>query len=991
VSTEADHRREHWQQVESLYREAMDHRGEARTDVIDRGCAGDASLREEVESLLACEAAAADFIETPALAVAADLLANQTSELRGRQVGPYVIQALLGSGGMGDVYRARDTRLHRDVALKVLHPDVDDRDRLARFRREAEMLAALNHPNVAAIYGVEDVDGAQALVLELVDGPTLADRLEQGPIPIDDTVSIARQIAAALEAAHDRGLVHRDLKPANIKVRDDGTVKVLDFGLAKLAHASEPTRHDPAPLTHAPTITGAGLIMGTAAYMSPEQAKGQDADRRSDVWAFGAVLYEMLTGRRAFDGETMADVLGAVMRLEPQWDAVPAAVPAPLRLLLEKCLVKDRRKRIADISTVRFLLDNADTLAAAGSSALVASPDRRGRRPALVLATAVLTAALAGVGMAMWFAAGAADPVARRVSRFQIGTPEPADVTVTGTDLAISPDGSTVVYVGNGGTQLFVRALDALEPVAVFTGAPDVPFMSPDGQWIGFFDTATVLKRVKTTGGPASTIATLDSRSRGATWTSTDTIVTAPNSVATGLIAVTVGGPARVLTRPDPAKGEADHRWPEALPGGRAVLFTITALSGGLDAAQVAVLDLETGERTTLFRGGSHARYVSGAAGSSTLTASTPGHLVYVQGGALWAVPFDPSTLQTRGTPAPVVSGVVTDSFGAADAVVARNGTLAYLSGQTVTARTGPNTLVWVDRQGSETSIPAPPRAYVLPRLSPDGTRVAVFSADQEFDIWSWDLSSAATGLTRRTFNPTGDSHPVWTRDGSRLIFASEQQGVRNLFWQAADGAGPIERLAPSATRQRPTDVAPDGRVIISDISLTATRDDILAMTLDSSRRVTPLVQSASRERNGVVSPDGRWLAYEADDSGRFEIWVRPYPDVSTAKWQVTTTGGTRPLWTRDGQELIYVLPSGALMGMKVSRGPSWAATPPAQIVKSGYFTNPIDPAHTYDVSPDGRRFLLIKRVGGPQSAAPASLVVVLNWTEELKRLVPAN
>ena len=990
MSTEADHRRERWQQVESLYREAVDHRGEARTAIIDRGCSGDASLREEVESLLACEAAAADFIETPALAVAADLLATQASELSGRQVGPYVIGALLGSGGMGDVYRARDTRLHRDVALKVLHPDVDDRDRVARFRREAEMLAALNHPNVAAIYGAEDVDDAQALVLELVEGPTLADRLEQGPIPIDETLSIARQIAAALEAAHDRGLVHRDLKPANIKVRDDGTVKVLDFGLAKLAHVSESKRQDPAPLTHAPTITGVGLIVGTAAYMSPEQAKGEGADRRSDVWAFGAVLCEMLTGRRAFDGENIADVLGAVMHLEPRWDALPSAVPTPLRLLLEKCLVKDRRKRIADISTVRFLLDNADDLAAMQASAPVPSPDRRRPRAALVLSTAVLTAALAGVGTAIWFAPGAADPVARRVSRFQIGTAAPADVTVTGTDLAISPDGSAVVYVGNGGTQLFVRALDALEPVAVFTGAPDAPFMSPDGQWIGFFDTGTVLKRVKTTGGPASAIATLDSRSRGATWTSADTIVTAPNSVATGLIAVTVGGPTRVLTRPDPAKGEADHRWPEVLPGGRAVLFTITALSGGLDAAQVAVLDLETGKRTTLFRGGSHARYVTEAASASTLTAS-PGHLVYVQAGALWAVPFDPATLQTRGTPAPVVSGVVTDSFGAADAVVARNGTLAYLSGQTVTARVGPNTLVWVDRHGRETPIPAPPRAYVQPRLSPDGTRVALFSADQEFDIWSWDLSSAATALTRRTFNPTGDSSPVWTRDGSHLIFASEQRGVRNLFWQSADGAGPIELLAASGTRQRATDVAPDGRVIISDVSLTTTRDDILAMTLDSSRRMTPLVQSPARERNGVVSPDGRWLAYEADDSGQFEIWVRPYPDVSTAKWQVTTTGGTRALWTRNGQELIYVLPSGALMGMNVSHGSSWAATAPTQIVKSGYYTNPIDPVRTYDVSPDGRRLLLIKRVGEPQTAAPASLVVVLNWTEELKRLAPAN
>jgi hypothetical protein len=421
--------------------------------------------------------------------------------------------------------------------------------------------------------------------------------------------------------------------------------------------------------------------------------------------------------------------------------------------------------------------------------------------------------------------------------------------------------------------------------------------------------------------------------------------------------------------------------------GRPAVLFTITSLTGGIDVAQVAVLDLQTGTRTVLFRGGSHARYVPSRSSSSSQRGD--GHLVYASADALWAVPFDLARLERRSVPVPVVSGVLTTEFGAADAAVAGDGTLAYVPGRRLAAGGAPNTLVWVDRQGRETSIPAPPRGYVHPRVSPDGTRIALFIADQQFDVWVWSLAPGSTTLSRRTFDPNGDTTPVWTADGKRIVFTSEQAGVRNLFWQADDG-GSAERLVESPNRHAATGVTPDGRAIFTETAPT-TREDVMAVTLDRTRSVTPLVQSPSRERNGVVSPDGRWLAYESDSSGQFEIWVRPYPAVSTGQWQVTTGGGTRPLWMPRGQELVYIAPSGAVMSIAVPSGSSWEPTTPKLLIREGYYTNPLDPIRTYDISADGQRFLLIKPDTSSQQAAAASstLIVVLNWVEELETLAP--
>jgi serine/threonine-protein kinase len=910
----------------------------------------------------------------------------------GTRLGPYEILSPLGVGGMGEVYRARDTKLGRDIAIKILPPaSVLDPERVARFQREARTLATLNHPHIGAIYGFEDSGATHALVLELVEGDTLADRIARGPIPLDEALAIARQICEALEAAHERGIIHRDLKPANIKITPEGVVKVLDFGLAKLAHPDAVP--GPADAMASPTITspalmtGVGVLLGTAAYMSPEQAKGREADKRSDIWAFGVVLYEMLTGKRPFDGEDITEVLGAVVRLEPNWDALSTDVPPPIRTLLQSCLIKDRAHRVSDISTALFILDRAESLAAPVGMASVLSRPALWRRVIAPVTVALLTSTL--VGAAVWFGTRPADPVRPRVSRLVIAPSGTAALTVNGDDLAITPDGSRVVYVGNRGTQLFVRALDALEPVVVFTGQPRRPFVSPDGQWIGFVDALVVLKKVAMTGGPAVTLATLDTVPRGAMWGGDDTIIVATNAVDTGLQKVSVGEPTTVLTRPDRAQGEADHLWPEPLPGGRAVLFTVTAVIGGLDAAQVAALDLQTGTRTVLLRGGTHARYVSSGLASPARAESAGGHLVYAAAGVLWAVPFDLTRLETRGTPVPVVPEVVTTTLGGADAVVAGNGTLAYVSGGTAQELT-PRTLVWVDRRGRETPIPAPPLVYQYPRLSPDGTHIAVSAIGRggsEGDIWVGNL--AHTTFTRATFDPGYDGSPTWTPDGSRMIFTSERGGARNLFSQAANGPGTPERLTESSNRQNATAVSPDGRMVIFTEITPTTRDDVMAMTLDGSRHVTPLVQSPAVERNGIVSSDGRWLAYQADESGRFEIWVRPYPDVNTGRWQVSTAGGTRPLWARNGQELFYVSPAGALMRVGVGRGPSWAGTAPTLLVKEGYYT--MDPGRTYDIARDGQRLLMIKEGIAEQTATPASLIVVQHWVEELKRLVPTH
>jgi eukaryotic-like serine/threonine-protein kinase len=952
---------ERHRQVGELYHAALAVAPEERTAFLEKVSGNDADLLSEVQSLLTAHGHAGSFIAAPALAQAAP-----SSLWVGHRFAHYEVLALLGVGGMGEVYRARDGKLGRDVAIKILTGlFTTDPERRARFDREARLLASLNHPHIGGIYGLEVIDGTPALVLELVDGDTLDERITRGPIAIGKALNIAHQIAEALEAAHENGIVHRDLKPANIKITAAGVVKVLDFGLAKEV-VGGPTSRD---LSHPPTfaVNGSrdGVILGTAPYMSPEQARGKPVDKRTDIWAFGCVLYELLTGRVAFAGDTSSDTIAAILEREPEWSALQT--PASVRRVLQRCLEKDPRRRLHDIADARIEIE--DVLSGADGSLTDAAAVNARRLPVRLQWAMAGVVTLVAVGALTWNlrTARQAQAAPPRISRMTMASSGTAALGVArNRSLAITPDGTRVVYVGTN-NQLLVRPLDGLDARAILTGAAPLQwvFVSPDGQWVGFAE-AGQLKRVAITGGPAAMIAVTD-LTIGATWAPDDTIIFATSDPTTGLRRVSAGGgDVTVLTRPARAQGERDHLWPEILPGGRAVLFTITATTGGLAAAQVAVLDLASGTHTVLVQGGTHAHYVP------------RGHLVYTAEGTLRAVLFDLTRLKTRGTPVTVLPHVKTTPEGASDFVVAADGTLAYVDAPNATSSAA-RTLVWVDRQGREEALAAPPRPYFHPRVSPDGTQVAVAIEDQENDIWAWDL--ARRTLDRLTFDPAPDFAPLWTADGHRLVFFSGREHGGDLFWEPADGSGSAERLSAGGP---PSGVTPDGTQV-----LFAAGQDLMMVALDGTHRVQPLLQTPFVERNGIVSPDGRWLAYESDRSGRLEIYVAPFPAASSGQWLISTAGGTRPLWSPSGAELFYVAPDGALMTARVNpRGGRWSSARPAKILEGRYATGGLRDRRNYDVSADGQRFLLVKE---PANQDAPQIIVVQNWTEELRRLVPTK
>jgi serine/threonine-protein kinase len=924
---------------------------------------------------------------------------------QGARLGPYEVVGALGAGGMGEVYRARDARLGRDVALKILPGAfASDADRMARFQREAQVLASLNHPNIGAIHGLEEADGVRALVLELVEGPTLADRLASGSglqtpghagspkpgaggLPLDEVLPIARQIVDALEAAHERGIVHRDLKPANIKIRPDGTVKVLDFGLAKaigsVAQDFSPAAggckdpHDiTSPTLTTPAMTGIGMIMGTAAYMSPEQAKGRPVDKRSDVWAFGCVLYEMLTGRRAFQGDDVADTLATVLKSDPDWSLLPADTPPSIRRLLRKCLVKDPKSRVPDISVARFEI--GEVLSGAPQEAPAAAPvvrrPPRGRTLAAMAGVAVAAAAAAVLGT--WtFLRPSPEPVTRLTMQRPDSTPMGS--ASVNHDVAITPDGRRIAYVvGDGavGQELAVRSLDQLEPLKFSgIGNPVAPFTSPDGKWVGYFDNITSsLRKVPIVGGSALTIGPYSGQGRGASWGDDDKIVFATLEPTAGLMRVAAGGGTpEMLTKPDPAKGEVDHWFPDVLPGARGVLFTLVPIASTIAAGgQIALLDLQTGQWRVLIPGGSFARY------------APSGHIVYGAGGTLRAVGFDLERLQLVGDPVPVLEHVMTKGSGAANFDLAQNGTLAYLSGDAMGGSL--RSLAWIDRDGREEPITAPTRAYAYPRLSPDGTKVALDIRDQENDVWIWDLVRRT--LTRLTFDPGVNRGVAWTPDGKRLAFSAQRDGTENVYWQASDGTGTAERLTEGKRPQLPNAFTPDGTQLLFQ-EPGAAPYDAYKMNVTGDRKIEPLLANPGySERNAEVSPDGRWVAYQTNESGQEEIYVRPFPNIDAGRWQVSNGGGSRPAWARNGKELFYFLQPGRIMAVPIQTGTTFSAGNPVEVVK-GQFIAPQD-GRTYDVSPDGKRFLVIKDATRTASTPP-QLVVVLNWLDELKRLVP--
>jgi eukaryotic-like serine/threonine-protein kinase len=903
---------------------------------------------------------------------------------------------------MGQVFRARDTKLDRDVAIKIL-PDAfaHDADRLARFQREAKTLASLNHPHIAAIYGLEESRGVSALVMELVEGEDLSQRMVHGAIPLDEALAIARQIAEALEAAHEQGIIHRDLKPANIKVRSDGTVKVLDFGLAK---AMEPLSASAAAaaLVNSPTITnpaaltGAGVILGTAAYMSPEQAKGRGADRRSDVWAFGVVLYEMVTGHRPFKGDDVSETLAFVLTRQPDWMALPVATPPLIRRLLRRCLEKDRTRRLADMADARLEID--DAMSAPYADAPVAASTSR-TRERLAWASALLLVGLAAVAMVAWATRPVSIPLETTRTIMSVAPTgetsgaNPLEQRVGGarptrTAVALSPDGKTLVFgaIWGGRQQLYARAMDELSaiPMSGASGGSS-PFFSPDGQWVGF-GAGGELRKVPLSGGPAVTLCKAASL-YGASWGSDGTIVfaTARNG---GLWRVSAaGGTPEALTTLQP--GEYSHRLPHMLPGGHAVIFTISKGANLWDDTQIVVRSLDTGKQTVLVTGGSDGRYVS------------TGHLVYVRLGTLMAVPFDPVRLAVIGGATGVIDGVMqaanrnlsdVDNTLAAQFTVSDTGALVYLTGGAVAA--AERSLAWVDRQGTSQALPAPPRPYFVPRLSPDGQRVAVSTRDIR-QVWSYDIARGA--LSPVTVDGQSN-YGIFAPDGKRVVFRSGAAGGEdNLYWKAADGSGPVDRLTTSARSQTPASWTPDGTTLafVEEGDSTGFFQFDIWVLSAGDRKTRAVIHTAANEMTPEFSPDGRWLAYVSNESGRHEVYVQPYPGPGE-RHLISTNGGEQPAWSGNSRELFYVqggsYNSGGvttLMSVTVATAPAFVAGTPAAVFESADLLTAW--GRSYDVAPDGRRFLITLNRALPANLPPAQMILVQNWFDELKRLVPTK
>jgi Tol biopolymer transport system component len=891
----------------------------------------------------------------------------------GTRLGPYEITAPIGEGGMGEVYQATDTNLARQVAIKVLPASVaSDPERLARFDREAKTLAALNHPNIAQIHGLEKSAGTIALVMELVEGPTLADRIAQGAIPVDEALPIAKQIAEALEAAHEQGIIHRDLKPANVKVRPDGTVKVLDFGLAK---ALEPTGAMSPEMSQAPTITTpamtqAGMILGTAAYMSPEQAKGRTVDKRSDVWAFGAVFYEMLTGTRAFDAEDVSETLAAVLRAEVNWTPLPKELSPALRTFLVRCLQKDPKQRVHDIADVRLALEGAFETGGAPMTTAIVAPQPVWLRVLPVVAALVV--GLFTAGFAVWAVTRPGTP---DVARFDVTPDDSLTVPAFSPSVAVSPDGKSVAYLiggsaAAGAEELHLRSLSQLgSTILVADAGIGNLFFSPDSSQIGFYEIrpgTNVLKRVSIQGGPTSTITEIPDLLRGASWGVDGTIIFAASDRTTGLWRVpAAGGEPELLTTPNEADGERDHFWPEILPGGNAVLFTVVGASE--EESQIVVVTLATGERQVLVRGGTFPRY------------SSTGHLLYGRAGSLWAVRFDVDRLETLGDPIPVQEGVITKGLlGATEVSLSANGTLLYAAGA---PRAGIGTFVWVDRDGREEPVAADPADYREFTLSPDGTRVAVRITGDQPAVWIYDLVRDTS--TRLTFesDAVGAGFPTWTPDGTRVAFGPP------LSWKRADGIGAVEGLDDAAQRV-PQAFSPDGTTLVfQDRGIAEGGGGVGVLTLEGDRTATLVIDGEFQERNPALSPDGRWVAYNSDETGQHQVYVQPFPDVDGGKWQISTDGGEWPVWNPAGNELFYRSRTGV---MALAFEPEPTFTPGAL---TQLFDRAILGGQAMAVSPDGQRFLLqvIATENADGEATQTQLIVVQNWHQELKRLVPVD
>jgi serine/threonine-protein kinase len=896
---------------------------------------------------------------------------------------------------MGEVWRATDTRLGRDVALKLLPTAfASDPDRLARLEREAKLLASLSHTHIAGLFALEEatLDGnataVRFLAMELAEGEDLSERLKRGAIPVDEALSIARQIAEALEAAHEKGIVHRDLKPANVKVSVDDHVKVLDFGLAKAWSSDGGAARDTSDWSQSPTLartgTAAGLILGTAAYMSPEQARGKPVDKRADVWAFGVLLFEMLTGKMLFDGETVSDVLAAVLTREPDWDDLPAATPASVRRLLRHCLERNPKNRQHDIADVRVGLEEA--IRGVGEEAATA-----GTRPSWRLGApwAALTGLLAvAAALASW-APWRETPRPPQALHLSVGLGAPAALTTfTPSDLALSPNGELLAYVAQAPTEpvprIYLRPLHALvaSPLSGTESARD-PFFSPDSQWLAFFADGK-LKKVATAGGTPVVVCPAPD-DRGGTWSDDGTIVFMPlQAYGGGLSRVSsAGGSPQILTTPDQSEGPSTDRWPQSLPDGKAVLLTSQVGVGDYESADIVVQPMPRGPRKVLQHGGYFARY------------SRTGHLLFIHEGTLFAAPFDVGRLELTAPPVPVVTGVRADPFqvGAAGYAVSDRGTLVYVAGGRPRQI---STLHWMDATGKLEPLRSIPGNYRDIRFSPDGQKLLMHMRQgRDWDVWIYEWARDA--MVRFTSDPGEDREPIFTPDGRRIAFASSRggKGAKNLYWQRADGTGDAQRLTESENDQYPASWHPNGKILVFDERGARANWDIWAIDLEGddasgfrAGKPRPVLSSPFYEGRAAFSPDGEWLAYFSNESGRPEVYVRPFARPGGAA-QVSTAGGWSPTWSPNRSELYFQAIDRTLMvaAYTVASGSFRAEKPrpwaPRRVSLWGGSKN-------YDLHPDGRRFAVLEPVDGDGEEKVDHVVFVQNIFDELRRLAPA-
>jgi serine/threonine protein kinase len=904
--------------------------------------------------------------------------AKDQTDLTGTRLGAFDITEVIGRGGMGVVYKGHDTRLDRSVSIKSLPPElINNATARTRFMREAKLLASLSHPNIGVIHDIiEQTEGNSYLVLEYIPGQTLAERITEGKFKLQEALTIALQIAEAVAAAHEHDVIHRDLKPGNIKITPEGRVKVLDFGLAK-ALGSEPSEKPT-------TITQPGRLMGTPAYMSPEQARGKPTDKRSDIWSFACVLYEMLTGKIPFEGKTAADTLAHIIERQPDWELLPQEIPSNIRTLLRRCLEKDQRRRLQHMGDVVIELEETLSLPAVAPPITTATVEKMrpvGLRKLMMWAVVCLLVGAIAASIVTWNLKRSA-PLSQLVRRYTI-RPETdfSQDSFFNHILALSPDGKRLAYVEAGTDarrRIYLRELVnefKAKPLPGTEGA-FCPFFSPDGQWVGYTDGhQRKLKKVSLRGGKPEILC--DSMQfYGGSWGTDDTIIfthSLGSKEEGGLWRISASGEGlEQLTVPDLNQGEQGHVWPQILPGGRAVLFT-NRCTGGPD---IEAYSLETGQRTKLFNG-SYARYVP------------TGHVVYVRRDTLYAVRFDIDRLKVVGSSFPIVPGVMTGGRNSAHFAIAQDGTLAFIPVVTSSTELTP---VWVDRNGRVESLPAAtPRDYYSATISPDGKQAAFGIRDgSNEDIWIYDLTRDT--LTPLTSNGNGE-FPIWTPDGKSVVFRSYEDGTFHLFSQNVTGSSEPELLAEfEGLWARPTCCSPDGKeVLVSrwdyyDPNHPRWDNDIYVISLEQNEEyhLRPFIQRNHNQRQGVWSPDGRWVVYAGDESGRWEIYVEPYPGPGP-KVMISNQGGYQPAWSRDGKQLFYRSGSGdrKMMAATFETEPEFRVTGFEELFE-GQYQRHIQ-WRNYDVAPDGR-FLIIQE---PQDPTPPGINVVLNWFEELKKLVP--